>query len=568
MAINKIKTNSISDSAVTSATIQDSAVTNAKISACAAIAQSKVTGLATSLSTLCSSATSLTGLINTNQFNIGLLGFKMAVSEGLTVFNLVDGIVDEFQDESGVDNSASTSLTYNSTDDYYVNSTQPTGISVCATNSAGFSTTTITEPDTSSAGTNPTYGTGTFGTYTVPVGITSVTGYVWGASGGESPGGRGGPGGFVKGTLAVSPGQSLYISAGEAGQSGGGAGAFFGGTDVGASGSIGGEGNVGGGVAGIFSVSYPTISPAVGSPTAPGPQAPQVILVAGAGAGSIYGCGGAAGGGLTGFMRGAPDGGSAQTNAEEGFGGGGGQTQGGQAPSWPHAKGQAGSFLKAGDGAISPFGPSGAAPPGGAGWYGGAGGGSANPQVSRNGGGGSSYYGHPQITSASTQAGQSSAGLLSGTVGGENEPLWPQTCNAGKNQPTGPTPVGCGAGNDGYVFITSFLSLPATTTTSTIISDPFTSTTVPTTTRMVVFEENIDTPTLNTDIIASVSRNGGTNFTNVTLADSGYVTGSSGQRILTGTATISGQPSGQSMKWKLQLANNTVKIHGVALQWS
>ena len=93
MAINKIKTNSISDSAVTSATIQDSAVTNAKISACAAIAQSKVTGLTTSLSTLCSSATALTSLINTNQYNIALLGFKMAITEGLTVFNLVDGIV-------------------------------------------------------------------------------------------------------------------------------------------------------------------------------------------------------------------------------------------------------------------------------------------------------------------------------------------------------------------------------------------------------------------------------------------------------------------------------------------
>ena len=71
-----------------------------------------------------------------------------------------------------------------------------------------------------------------------------------------------------------------------------------------------------------------------------------------------------------------------------------------------------------------------------------------------------------------------------------------------------------------------------------------------------------------TDIVASVSRNGGTNFTNVTLSDSGYVTGSSGQRILTGTATISGQPSGQSMRWKLELANNTVKIHGVSLSWA
>ena len=45
------------------------------------------------------------------------------------------------------------------------------------------------------------------------------------------------------------------------------------------------------------------------------------------------------------------------------------------------------------------------------------------------------------------------------------------------------------------------------------------------------------------------------------------MTGSSGQRILTGQATISGQPSGQSMRWKLALANNQVKIHGVSLAW-
>ena len=85
---------------------------------------------------------------------------------------------------------------------------------------------------------------------------------------------------------------------------------------------------------------------------------------------------------------------------------------------------------------------------------------------------------------------------------------------------------------------------------------------------IVVFEEDIQSPTLNTDIIASVSRDGGSTFTNATLADSGYVTGSSGQRILTGQVTISGQPSGQSMRWKLALANNMVKIHGVSLSWA
>jgi hypothetical protein len=121
-------------------------------------------------------------------------------------------------------------------------------------------------------------------------------------------------------------------------------------------------------------------------------------------------------------------------------------------------------------------------------------------------------------------------------------------------------------GEDGYVLITG--SACASATSTTIVSNAFAAGSVPTTSRIVVFEENVATPTLNTDIIASVSRDGGSNFTNATLSDSGYVTGSSGQRILTGTATVSGQPSGQSMRWKLALANNAVKIHGVALQWS
>ena len=108
---------------------------------------------------------------------------------------------------------------------------------------------------------------------------------------------------------------------------------------------------------------------------------------------------------------------------------------------------------------------------------------------------------------------------------------------------------------------------PGTTTSTTIVSNAFTASAAPSSSRIVVFQENVDTPTLNTDIIASISRDGGSNFTNVTLSDSGYVTGSSGQRILVGSADISGQPSGTSMRWKLALANNSSKIHGVSLQW-
>jgi len=560
MAINKIKTNSISDSAVTSASIQDSAVTNAKISACAAIAQSKVTGLATSLSTLCSSATSLTGLINTNQFNIGLLGFKMAITEGLTVFNLVDGIVDEFEDESGVDNSASTSLTYNSTDDYYINSSTPDGDPAAVPYSAGFTTTTITEPDTSVAGTNPGFGTMVGGTFTVPTGATSVNAYIWGAGGGAGghepeTKGFGGGGGFVEGTVAVTPSQVIGVFVAEGGQfglpaspsltygNGGGFGVHpsFPGTQKGG-GGVGPGGLQAAGGAGLG---------AIASQTSSAFSAPTMFLVSGGGGGggSPNGTGGA-GGGLIGDAYNTT---TEQTNraSPAGGGGGGSQTTGGQGGTGPVCRnGQSGGLFYGGNGY---FGGG-----GGGGYYGGGGSGYCGGHPA--GGGGSSYYGHPQITSGSTEEGQGSQG------GGVPSPLYTASTNEGG---TGnlPSPQ-ITSGEDGFILLTATGSTPATTTSSTIISDPFTANTVPTTTRIVVFEENVGTPSLNTDIIASVSRNGGTNFTNVTLADSGYVTGSSGQRILTGTATISGQPSGQSMKWKLQLANNTVKIHGVALQWS
>ena len=65
------------------------------------------------------------GKTEDNEFNISLLGFKMAVNEGLTVFNLVDGVVDEFHDESGTDEAEGSNDTYCATSDYYINSTAP-----------------------------------------------------------------------------------------------------------------------------------------------------------------------------------------------------------------------------------------------------------------------------------------------------------------------------------------------------------------------------------------------------------------------------------------------------------
>ena len=249
--------------------------------------------------------------------------------------------------------------------------------------------------------------------------------------------------------------------------------------------------------------------------------------------------------------------GSIPTTAGMYLGGGGSQTAGGQAAVSPGgSSSNPGAFLKGGD-SLGPDQNMGA---GGAGFYGG--GGSAYtplPQSGiRGGGGGSSYIGNPNTTCGST-----TEGTVLGEGGGTSNPNYVGCTNEGGGKDS---PSTANDGENGYILITG-TTVASVVTSTTIVSTAFTSSSVATSARIVVFQENIDTPTLNTDVIASVSRDG-TNFTNATLSDSGYVTGSSGQRILTGQADISGQPSGQSMRWKLALANNAVKIHGVSLQWS
>ena len=488
--------------------------------------------------------------IDSNAFNISLLGFKMAVNEGLTVFNLVDGVVDEFNDESGTDESEGSNDVYCATSDFYQNVTlTPTSIS------AGFSLTTVTEPDTSAAGTNPAPGNGTYGTFTVPSGMTSASVNVWGAGGSGGYGSPGSPlgggGGFSQGALAVTGEQVLKISPGEGGRGDADVtptrGGFGGYGPIGDDNTGGGQGahGRGGGLSGVFASTVDFTSPV------PTSCAANVYLVAGSGGAggghSPVGNGGAGGGPVGGD---ATCGGAAE---------GGSQTAGGNFGG--DAPGNPGGFLYGGRG----VGGNG----GGAGWYGGGGGEQSSGNHSAAGGG-SAYIGNPQITCGSTEAGSAQEG------GGDAVPTYAPLAPTGStpakdNMNLGGSQPGCAgggkSGGDGYVLITGSYCAIGGASSATIVSNSFTSNSVATSARIVVFQEDIDTPTINTDIIASVSRDG-TNFTNATLTDSGYVTGSSGQRILTGQADISGQPSGQSMRWKLELANDTSKIHGVSLQWS
>ena len=590
-----VETDSIGNTSVTEGKIKGDAVTTGKINDGVVSASDLSSTLDLSSKTISLAESSF----NTPHYNIALLGFKMAVTENLTVFNLVDGVVDEFHDESGADEGEGSNDVYCASSDFYTNL-------VPAPISAGFGTTSITEPQTSTVGTNP-YGNGyfrsgpipsnqapcgskrrgsaaTFGVFTVPSGMTSANIQVWGAGGGTThrPCSSGGGGGYAEGTLAVTATQALYVSAGEGGYSGyatpspgpdgigsngGGYISFFGGGEGG-----GGTGAGGGGLAGVLSVADDALD-----------TAPEAFIIAGAGGGGGYGGGGqsplpaigstaGAGGGLIG-QAGA---GAGTQNSENIYAGGGGsQTAGGvggdlnnpnisnapqadargwNAPSNTGApyQNRPGGLFFGGEGHSHSGG-------GGGGYYGGGGGGfggTGSPVtiVDAGGGGGSSYVGHPQITSGSTEAGSNVEG------GGTTQPNYVADTNETVSAPNGPI----APAEDGFVLITG---TSQNTGSSTIVSNAFTASSAPTTSRIVVFHEVVGSHSLNTDLVAAVSRNGGSNFSNVTLVDEGYVVGSSGQRILAGLVDISGQPSGTSMRWKLSLANNQSKVHGVSLSW-
>ena len=102
MAINKLVTKAIKDSEIKTDNLAEDAVTTAKIGP-SAVESSEINDgtvvaadLATTLDLSPKTVTLPSTAVNFDKeyFNIALLGFKMAVNESLTVFNLVDGIVD------------------------------------------------------------------------------------------------------------------------------------------------------------------------------------------------------------------------------------------------------------------------------------------------------------------------------------------------------------------------------------------------------------------------------------------------------------------------------------------
>ena len=585
-SLTKLTTNSIKDGEVKTADINNTAVTEAKLAS-----DSVVTGKITDgtivggdlSSTLDLSSKTLTlpnSTFNNQFFNVALLGFKMAVQDSLTVFNLVDGVVDEFHDESGTDEAEGTNDTYCASNDKYVTSVE----------GGGQAASTYIQAEQGS----PSSQLSALSGYTAAADGTLAITVVGGAGAGNpSPGSygsdEGGAGALVGGTIEVSSGDVFDYYSAEPGAAG-----LF--------------GSGGGGATAVFAGEQTDIT---------NEAMHENALFVGGGGGGTSGPtpnsndNGGNAGFPNGFSGGTPGQSAGNGGTQTGGGGGGGfnsfpahsgQNQGGKlfggmnwsfSPMFNATQPQNESYQEqvldgpgvniastntpwqyGGFGGGGPAGASNSPEPGtpsdgyltggggGAGYYGGGAGNAKHtgPESSSNataGGGGSSYYGGTPAYPVSSARYL----LASGSRGNDEEqsdafnpdPVYPNI----KNAPAGK-----------YEGI-AFTLTPDTSQNLTVVSNAFTAGSAPSVARIVVFADDLESITVNTDLVASVSRDGGSNFTTATLVDEGYVTGASGQRVYAALVTVSGQPSGTSMRWKLTTANTKkIDLHGVSLAWA
>ena len=582
-----IDSSKLAPNSISSANITDSSIVNADISPTAAITVSKLStpGSGTEFLKGDGSFASVdTDAIDTNAFNIGLLGFKMAVNDGLTIFNLVDGIVDEFNDQSGVDTAENVGMNYDSVSDFYQGGNA-----------------TITSPPTQDITAFTSVGPHT---YNVEPGTSLVNVLVVGGGGGGGPGGYnntkgggGGAGGLIYyPNYPVTPGGTVAVTVGAGGEGAGYNPPSPGSTPYTPTARP--DGRVGTGEYGGYEHPQYTY-PMVYTYYSPGQTGNDSSF------GPLIGEGGGAGGGwLTSGSHPYMGGVSSETYHEGGSGGAGGggptsyygntgegkQDENHPIPLTPTILpvNSPGSFGNDG-GQIQPDSPSDSNSAGGGG-AGGAGG-DAEGAVGGEGGIGLNYNiadGTTSVGYAGGGAGTDVESFPQGTSvpfgGGDTnqtnhqQPNWfpglPGAVNSGGGGAGGrninpSSPTGGAYGGDGGpgVVIVKEVQSTFSNPTTTLISDTFTANSTPTKARIVVFAEI--SSTLNSQLSASATRDN-TTFNAITLTDTGYVTGGSGTKIFTGSTPLTGTASPQvQVRWKItgSSLSHVNTIHGVALQW-
>ena len=447
--------------------------------------------------------------------DIALLGFKVAANGSLAKYDLVDQAIDDFQDSSGIDASASTNEVRNSAN-YFI----------------GGSVGTVT------GGTITTHGIYKVHTFTSSSNfVTDVAGtadFLLVGGGGSSGGGHynggsgGGGGGGGVGALAPQPvsaaSHAVTVGAGGTGAqygdngddssvvlgstltASGGGGGGFGTVDTsdsrdGLAGASGGGGGIGAQVKSGGAGNTPSTTPAQGY------------------AGGDAATGGAGGGGGAGEVgNDAPGSGSLG-----GVGGDGVQND------W-----RTGSNVYYGGGG------------GGSGWS------SSTYIAGGEGGGGRSGVSGDNVGTAGTANTGGGGGGSHGASGSH----WPGASG------------GSGIVVVRYVADSGFLS----PTDLTLVSNATTAEDgAPTKGDMVMtYTNGAGTATLNTDLKGYVSRDNGSNWTQGTLVSQG-TTG--GHIVVTfHDLDISGQPSGTSMRYKITTHNQSgakeTRIQAVSLGWS
>ena len=426
--------------------------------------------------------------------DLATLGFNIAATDSLAKYNLVNQIVDAFEDASGVDAGSSTNEVRDSSGKYYSGTVAEVPATVETFNANG--------------------------TYTSSATTTSVDWLVvaGGGGGGHNIGSGGGAGGYRTGvSFPVTASTAYPITVG-----GGGAGS--GGSAPGTSGSN-----------SVFS----TITSAGGGGGGGRPDPTQAAGSGGSGGGgSSDGDVGNGGAGNTPAITPV----SGETTTVQGYPGVGNATGSGAGGGGASAA----SVLTEGgaDGVSNSISGSAVYYAGG----GGAGGSSGNPpdanQVAGLGGGGAGQ--------ANAAGGVGTANTGGGGGGGNNSP-------------------GNGyAGGSGIVIISWGYAAP-TYSNMTLVSTATTAQAVPTKGDMVMtYTNGAGTAVINTNIKGYVSRDGGTTYTQGTLAAGNTI---GGHTILSfHDLDISGQPSGSSMRYKIetlvQSASLDTRIQAVSLGWS
>ena len=476
-------------------------------------------------------ATDTTGIRD----DIALLAFKTQSMDSLSRYNLVDQTVDSFEDETGVDASASTGESYNTLGKSYA------GISYGA---YAYSANTSTGA----------------GTWTAPTDVVRVEALIVAGGGGGGPayhGSGGGAGGIVWDTSYTVVPAVVYdftVGAGakDAPQTNGGIGSA--GAD-----STWNDNAEGGGVK--------LIAKGGGA----GPSDAQIGVAAtdgGSGAGGGYSgtnrgetiqqsSGTASGGTITSYGND----GIVGLNAPSGHptGGGGGAATGGASLDGT-ADGGAGqrfpNFL-----AYGTTNANNASSGSDGGYFGGGGGGSSYSISSAPGNfigvGGVGGGGSATLSGSSGARGN---GGMDGTGGG-----------GGGSERAGPGGTGTRGGYGGNGGIYLRYRTENINATMSLVSNAVTAVSAPTKGDIVLtYTNGLGTNTPNTDIIASISMDNGSTYTDISNLTSQGTSG--GHTILTAHDVTLTSTSGTNMVWKVRFLNQTAvkyaNLHAVSLGWS